>query len=1361
MTIRLSRTRMLIAFIVLGQVRCALGQAGISRSAPLVREVRFLSLRPDERPSIVIPRTSGPVSVEGKLDEAAWKSAAVLDRFLFYPIGTADPRRTPVLLMYDAQNLYVGMTMYGDDTDQLKLVEQSSPDVWGGHMVEIWLAPSTKPDDFHHLCLNAKGSRYDETLKQGPSWQGAWVGKGAVEADHWTVEIAFPFKDVGLAGPPTGRPWSVNFARIGERDASWTGAWENTERFGLMFFGSDEAYRSGMMPGVEMLLDREEYDPLDVTGVALLKVQRGSEPLSKLKVRIEVVSEGGRVVQHSEVAPLEKEALDVTLNTGAIPNGTYLVRAILLDEKDKLLASAERPLRKLVRRRQLSEPIRGKVIFRVWRADRNQSDPWPITTGLPFPQGALTSGDHVRLLDERGHEVPCQTVVRSQWNRHGSVRWLGLDFQGLLTQKGATYTLEFGQQVPGSRGEALSPTGKGLPLNVSENRDVVRVRTGPLKFIVRKRGFNLLDEVRLRGEVVARQDAGCGLELTDHEGAVYRAANDPDTRVTVEERGPLKVVLRVEGWYVKDGTRGARLSPALPTDRLCQHITRITAYAGKPYVHVQHVLVVTFDTHKVRLRNAAVGIGVPGLKKAAFSMDGQAQATPTPLPASVRLYQPSSERALIETDGEREGEYRNLLAGKRGDGWFRALGTKGGVTMAVQDLWQLYPKELEISKGRMRLHIWPLHGRSSTGVNSLAPEEIYKLWWCHQGRELDFRMPDDVFKTLTESDFGKAAGCKENFINGRVANAQGVAAETNSLLWFHPAGASVEQAREINANFQWQPHAYADPQWVCDSLVFGPMTPREETRFPDPERYFEHNVMLRVAAQEYARDYGMWNFLDFHSDNSGFTNGRWGLNRVWNNGHHGTARLPWYLYVRSGDPHYLQLARRVARHVMNVDVVHYVTPDYDLFADCKRPSWPNLDHTRGAMYHVKGFQHWGGDNVVAGHPINYDFMLWDYYLNGNHRALEVAKEWAEGIKQLAPHGYSDREGTMTLAELTEMYQATWDVGLLDILDAFQRRIAATPFAEQQWPNYAPFLERYLSFTGSEAYRKRALEWKDRSPNVVAALYYETKDPARLREALPLVALDSLRYDSDDRTITPGRTIPPWYNISYQVQYWQPYLRALRDAGIEMTLSPQAEQWMPQGATLYVCKDKPGALPLRFNWFARAKEPIEVSVVGPDGKDRLAKQLNQRDRPEGPVTETIPDDGTTGLFRVNVNLRDYRYGLRAPISDLPTLAVIPAGGVARFFGPQVWYFRTGKDETTVNLEIPALGREGSVHLRTADGRRSLTSRGQPGTLTADVQPNTIYAFAAIQTGSNANVVVPKGRRLVLAMKPEHLFDLPTK
>ena len=53
---------------------------------------------------------------------------------------------------------------------------------------------------------------------------------------------------------------------------------------------------------------------------------------------------------------------------------------------------------------------------------------WPVTSGVPYPSGALRTDAKVALVDEKGAAVPFEKRVLARW-RDGSVLCLLLDFQ--------------------------------------------------------------------------------------------------------------------------------------------------------------------------------------------------------------------------------------------------------------------------------------------------------------------------------------------------------------------------------------------------------------------------------------------------------------------------------------------------------------------------------------------------------------------------------------------------------------------------------------------------------------------------------------------------------------------------------------------------------------------------------------------------------------------------------------------------------------------------------------------------------------------------------------------------------------------
>src|ERR1041385_8377072 len=64
---------------------------------------------PEKARSIVIPKTAAAITIDGRITEEAWKTAAVFKDF--YQTGpgynTAPSKPTEVYMMYDEHNLYV------------------------------------------------------------------------------------------------------------------------------------------------------------------------------------------------------------------------------------------------------------------------------------------------------------------------------------------------------------------------------------------------------------------------------------------------------------------------------------------------------------------------------------------------------------------------------------------------------------------------------------------------------------------------------------------------------------------------------------------------------------------------------------------------------------------------------------------------------------------------------------------------------------------------------------------------------------------------------------------------------------------------------------------------------------------------------------------------------------------------------------------------------------------------------------------------------------------------------------------------------------------------------------------------------
>ena len=158
---------------------------------------------------------------------------------------------------------------------------------------------------------------------------------------------------------------------------------------------------------------------------------------------------------------------------------------------------------------------------------------YPVNARVPFPQGALTRADEVRLLGD-DDEIPAQFAAGSRWP-DGSVQWLAIDFNASIGPKETrSYRVEYG---PGVRAEA--ELGRGLaPVEDADGIQVGRVRFS-------KTAAPLLASVRYRDEVIGSGRNGFTVEDTD--GTIYGLGGDSGVSFEIVRGGPIYVELRYSG----------------------------------------------------------------------------------------------------------------------------------------------------------------------------------------------------------------------------------------------------------------------------------------------------------------------------------------------------------------------------------------------------------------------------------------------------------------------------------------------------------------------------------------------------------------------------------------------------------------------------------------------------------------------------------------------------------------------------------------------------------------------------------------------------------------------------------------------
>ena len=183
---------------------------------------------------VTVARITEAPRIDGKLDEAMWSQATLIDDLEQFQPGNGEPptEKTEFLVAIDDDNLYIGARLHDSEPAGIKrsqLVQGAA--VVNDDYVEIMLDPYNNRRTGYIFYVNPNSVQRDGLLFGGMSfnmdWDGIWEGHAQVDATGWTAEIAIPFKT--LSFDPANDTWGLNLVRAIRRKREEV-AWSQSDR---------------------------------------------------------------------------------------------------------------------------------------------------------------------------------------------------------------------------------------------------------------------------------------------------------------------------------------------------------------------------------------------------------------------------------------------------------------------------------------------------------------------------------------------------------------------------------------------------------------------------------------------------------------------------------------------------------------------------------------------------------------------------------------------------------------------------------------------------------------------------------------------------------------------------------------------------------------------------------------------------------------------------------------------------------------------------------------------------------------------------------------------------------------------------
>lgn len=180
-------------------------------------------------------RAPSRLTIDGKLDEAAWRATGWSEPFVDIDGVRRPPLATRVKMLWGDEFFYFAAEL--EEPDIWATLKERDSVIFQDNDFELFIDPDGDTHNYYELEINAFGTVWDLMLVQpyrdgGPAihaWDVAGleaavdvrgtINKPGDRDEGWSVEIAMPWRILreaaaGRSAPRAGDQWRVNFSRV-------------------------------------------------------------------------------------------------------------------------------------------------------------------------------------------------------------------------------------------------------------------------------------------------------------------------------------------------------------------------------------------------------------------------------------------------------------------------------------------------------------------------------------------------------------------------------------------------------------------------------------------------------------------------------------------------------------------------------------------------------------------------------------------------------------------------------------------------------------------------------------------------------------------------------------------------------------------------------------------------------------------------------------------------------------------------------------------------------------------------------------------------------------------------------------------
>ncbi len=185
--------------------------------------------QPERLPHMQTHRATGPIVVDGKLDDAGWNDIPRAGNFVEHQPGdqVQPPQPTEAMLTYDDNYLYAAFICY-DDPAEVRASYSERDRIWSDDYVLLTLDTFGDQNCAFEIGSNAYGVQGDLLWSAGrgedSTYDLVYHTSGRITDEGWQVEFAIPWTSLRFPDKPQ-QEWRVDFWRNSSRQVRSQYSW--------------------------------------------------------------------------------------------------------------------------------------------------------------------------------------------------------------------------------------------------------------------------------------------------------------------------------------------------------------------------------------------------------------------------------------------------------------------------------------------------------------------------------------------------------------------------------------------------------------------------------------------------------------------------------------------------------------------------------------------------------------------------------------------------------------------------------------------------------------------------------------------------------------------------------------------------------------------------------------------------------------------------------------------------------------------------------------------------------------------------------------------------------------------------------